>query len=137
MVQKSTKKNSTTNAPPEGDPPATSTPSTPITPQHPASFNNSGQKGVIPNPANNNPGPTSNPVVPPPPPQPDMPGGGFGGFDGPDPQFNLNLDFSTLDNPDVLENFDFDSFLNTGGAGDEFSFDQSLGVDNFGLDSVE
>lgn len=26
---------------------------------------------------------------------------------------NFNLDFSTLENSDVLENFDFDSFLNT------------------------
>lgn len=33
-------------------------------------------------------------------------------FDFPEDQ-SFNLDFSTLDNNDVLENFDFDSFLNT------------------------
>lgn len=35
---------------------------------------------------------------------------------GPDQAFNL--DFSTLENPDVLENFDFDSFLNQNGEPD-------------------
>ena len=30
----------------------------------------------------------------------------------------FNLDFNTLENPDVLENFDFDSFLNQGGSND-------------------
>ena len=34
---------------------------------------------------------------------------------------NLNLDFSTLENADVLENFDFDSFLN-GTDDDTFNF---------------
>jgi hypothetical protein len=34
----------------------------------------------------------------------------------------FNLDFITLENPNVLENFDFDSFLNQGGT-DEFNFD--------------
>lgn len=43
----------------------------------------------------------------------------------------FNLDFSTLENADVLENFDFDSFLNT--TGDDgfttFSADIELGGD--------
>lgn len=30
----------------------------------------------------------------------------------------FNLDFSTLENPDVLENFDFDAFLNQSGGGE-------------------
>lgn len=39
---------------------------------------------------------------------------------------HFNLDFSTLENADVLENFDFDSFLNTSAEdtmGNDFSND--------------
>ena len=68
--------------------------------------------------------------MPAPPMQNDVPA--FGGFEGPDPQFNL--DFSTLDSGDVLENFDFDSFLNNNGTGDDFTFDSSLNVEGFQLD---
>lgn len=56
----------------------------------------------------------------------------FGEFNGVDP--NFNLDFGPLDAPDVLENFDFDSFLNNpddnvGGVGG-FNFDAAgLGLD--------
>lgn len=42
---------------------------------------------------------------------------------------SFNLDFSTLENADVLENFDFDSFLNTTGD-DGFNFNaDELGPD--------
>ena len=46
---------------------------------------------------------------------------------------NFNLDFSTLDNTDVLENFDFDSFLNTSAADDYFLDNQIFA----GLESQE
>lgn len=59
----------------------------------------------------------------------------FGNFD--DSQ-QFSLDFSTLENPDVLENFDFDSFLNQNGD-DQFGFEASIGDGGaFNLDpSVE
>lgn len=117
--QRPNKKNSTANAD-AADPPATPTPSTPITPVHPASFNGSGGKG--PNAAAN-PAPTSNPSQPvqqmPPTDQTSNHFDNFGDSQA------FNLDFSTLENPDVLENFDFDSFLNQSGTDD-------LGGDNFG-----
>jgi hypothetical protein len=40
----------------------------------------------------------------------------------------FNLDFSTLENVDVLENFDFDAFLN-GGTEDGFEFGNSMDLD--------
>lgn len=43
--------------------------------------------------------------------QPDPSLNGFDNYAGDN---SFNLDFSTLENPDVLENFDFDSFLNQG-----------------------
>lgn len=57
----------------------------------------------------------------------------FGGGAANGPEFNL--DFSTLENADVLENFDFDSFLNTS-ADDTFNFtgDVDLGND-FSMDA--
>lgn len=49
---------------------------------------------------------------------------GFGG---------MNMDFAGLEGGDVLDNFDFDSFLNTGGDGDP-----GLGFDaNFAFDGLE
>jgi hypothetical protein len=48
-------------------------------------------------------------------------------------QQNFNLDFSTLDTGDVLENFDFDSFLNTDDQAG-FSFDPTL---SYPTDGVE
>jgi hypothetical protein len=118
--QRPNKKNSTANAD-APDPPATPTPSTPITPVHPASFNGSGGKG--PNAAAN-PAPTSNPTSQPVQQMPpaDQTSNNYDNFA--DSQA-FNLDFSTLENPDVLENFDFDSFLNQSGTDD-------LGADNFG-----
>jgi len=40
---------------------------------------------------------------------------------------NSNLDFSRLENSDVLENFDFDSFINTSNE-DAFNFDNTMGI---------
>ena len=48
---------------------------------------------------------------------------------------NLNLDFSSLDS-DVLENFDFDSFLNTSNE-DAFNFNNTMGIGgNFSVDTA-
>lgn len=149
----------------EGEPPQTPTPSTPITPVHPNSFNSnaqggSGNKGAattsnptnasapnasIPTQSNAN-GQTSVAGQVPNPqaiaqPQPEMqqptP---FGDFNpGIDQQFSL--DFSTLDTGDVLESFDFDSFLNTDNSdfGNLGNFDPNM-MDNsagaFGLGGV-
>jgi hypothetical protein len=45
-----------------------------------------------------------------------------------------NLDFSTLENSDVLEDFDFDSFPNTTND-DTFKFDSAIGIGgDFGVD---
>lgn len=38
----------------------------------------------------------------------------------------FNLDFSALENPDILENFDFDTFLNTDADTSGFGFDPSM-----------
>lgn len=46
----------------------------------------------------------------------------------------MNLDFSNLEGPDVLDNFDFDSFLNNDAGDGNFAFDGNL---NFGADGLE
>ena len=133
-----TKKSSTANAPStETEPPATPTPSTPITPVHQQPAFNSGGKAAAPGIPNTNQAPPPNPAMPPaqaPMHQPDMSQNSFPDFGGPDQ--NFNLDFSTLENSDVLENFDFDSFLNTTND-DTFNFDGGMGVGgDFGLDAT-
>jgi hypothetical protein len=40
-------------------------------------------------------------------------------------QTNFNLDFTALDNPDILESFDFDTFLNTDDT-PAFTFDPNI-----------
>lgn len=47
---------------------------------------------------------------------------------------NFNLDFSTLDSTDVLENFDFDSFLNTSND-DAFNFEGGMVASDLGFDT--
>lgn len=47
---------------------------------------------------------------------------------------DFNLDFGALDNPDLLEHFDFDSFLNTDGDPGGFGFDPNI---TYPPDSVE
>jgi len=53
-------------------------------------------------------------------------------LDGPD-QFGMNLEFANLDGDNVLDTFDFDSFLNTGGDDGLSGFDANFA---FG-DSIE
>ncbi|ODH41769.1 hypothetical protein ACO22_01347 [Paracoccidioides brasiliensis] len=137
----------------EVDPPPTPTPPTPITPVHPSSFNkNNAANNAAANNANantnvNGPQPTSasnaaqqqqNLVQQQQAQQQQQqaqqqqaqqqqqqdPGQTFGDMNLPDAN-NFNLDFTTLDNPDILENFDFDSFLNTDDP-NGFAFDPSM-----------
>ncbi|KAI1935982.1 hypothetical protein LOZ66_004900 [Ophidiomyces ophidiicola] len=125
----------------EAEPPPTPTPSTPITPVHPNSFNKAGPNiptGAPPTSAPQNmvqqPPPAQQPPqVQPQPPQPQNqpqppqqdPNLTFGDINLPDTN-NYNLDFTSLDNPDLLENFDFDTFLNTDDPA-TFGFDSNLG----------
>lgn len=50
----------------------------------------------------------------------------FASFDDADFGGNFNLDFSTLDNAEVLENFNFDAFLNNSNDA-AFSFASGIG----------
>ncbi|RMZ81242.1 hypothetical protein DV737_g2541, partial [Chaetothyriales sp. CBS 132003] len=128
--KKTAKKGNQSNAGAENEPPATPTPSTPITPQHPNSFNGpaKGQPG-LPNNAQ-----AQVPQMPPQQPMPQAPDMGAN-FEFGDGQ-NFNLDFSTLDSTDVLENFDFDSFLNTS-TDEPFSFPDGMGGGDFTLETGE
>jgi hypothetical protein len=131
----------------EAEPPPTPTPTTPITPVHPNSFN----KNPTSNPQQPTSAPSQSMVQPPqqPPQQPQQP-------PAPDPQQafgdmgladvrtslgissffhtnspsvasqGINLDFSSLDGGDILESFDFDSFLNTD-DGTAYQFDPNMG----------
>lgn len=110
-------------ATPAGEPEShTPTPATPITPVHPNSFA-AGQKSDAPNPAAIPQGPA--PAAPAPGlalAQPDVNmAPQFGGMEGAETQFGIGA-FSGLDGGDVLDNFDFDSFLHDDGA---FEFDAS------------
>lgn len=123
----------------EGQPP-TPTPATPMTPMHQNSFNHQQNKN-IPNgqqpPNGPNPPQQQNQPQPGPgvvqPPAPDMSGPPFGNLDGADQFGSMNLEFAGLDGGDVLDNFDFDSFLNTGGDDGLSGFDANFA---FG-DSIE
>ncbi|QDS70968.1 hypothetical protein FKW77_007290 [Venturia effusa] len=117
-----TKKGATASTPAESnDPPATPTPSTPITPMHQQSFNPNGKPNGQPPqataqaPQNTNHMDTS-----------------FADFVGQDPNNNaFALDFA-VEGPDVLENFDFDSFLHNTDDNQGFSsidFMSTLGND--------
>ncbi|EXJ70304.1 uncharacterized protein A1O5_06372 [Cladophialophora psammophila CBS 110553] len=134
-----TKKSSTAAAPTssENEPPATPTPSTPITPVHPPGFNNSAGKGAAAGMPNPNQAPPPNAGMPPNQPQMHQPDltqpNAFTDFNT---DQNFNLDFSSLENSDVLENFDFDSFLNTSNE-DTFNFDNAMGIGgDFGVDTT-
>jgi len=41
----------------------------------------------------------------------------------------MNLDFGNMEGPDVLDNFDFDSFLNNEAGDTTFGFDPSMTFD--------
>lgn len=43
-------------------------------------------------------------------------------------QFGMNLDFG-IEGSDVLDNFDFDSFLNNDAGDGNFGFDANMGFD--------
>ncbi|KLJ13513.1 hypothetical protein EMPG_11552 [Blastomyces silverae] len=47
---------------------------------------------------------------------------------------NYNLDFTALDNPDILENFDFDSFLNTDDP-NGFGFEPNMAYPTDGVEA--
>ncbi|KAJ5121150.1 LisH dimerization motif subgroup [Penicillium bovifimosum] len=106
------------------------TPSTPVTPQHPASFNKNGSNGANgPAPAQPTSAPAPQAMVQPPPDQQQN----FNDLSIPDASA-FNLDFSALENPDILENFDFDTFLNTDADATGFGFDPSI---SYSADGVE
>ncbi|EEP77257.1 OefA protein [Uncinocarpus reesii 1704] len=132
----------------EAEPPPTPTPSTPITPVHPNSFNKAG-----PGAATNGAQPTSAPApqaigqqppqpsqLPqtqpqqqPQPPQPQQdPNLTFGDINIPDNN-TYGLDFAGLENPDLLESFDFDTFLNNEDP-NGFTFESNL---TYNPDGVE
>ncbi|KAF2753165.1 hypothetical protein EJ05DRAFT_490377 [Pseudovirgaria hyperparasitica] len=93
----------------DADPPPTPTPSTPITPMHASSFAKNGQPQGGNNPNQQQTSQPAQQVV-----QPSMDpnaGAPFGTIDSNDGGMDLN--FGSLDGPDVLETFDFDSFLHT------------------------
>jgi len=49
--------------------------------------------------------------------------------------FPMSLEFGNLENGDVLDNFDFDSFLNNDGGDPNFAFDANLAFG--GADGLE
>ncbi|KAL4930546.1 putative cAMP-dependent protein kinase pathway protein (Som1) [Aspergillus undulatus] len=107
----------------EAEQPPTPTPNTPITPQHHQSFNKSGANATTGAPPQPTSAPAQQTLVQPPPPDQTQP-------PFPDLTINdgsaFNLDFSALENPDILENFDFDTFLNTDTDTAGFGFDPSI-----------
>ncbi|MCJ1287256.1 hypothetical protein MMC26_006604 [Xylographa opegraphella] len=124
-----TKKGSTAAATPSSEaeiPPPTPTPSTPITPMHEKSFS-SQKNGNSQTGGSNAQAPTSVPApatVPQPQPEPNfMPP--FGTMDI-DP--SMDMTFGNIDNGEVLEQFDFDSFLDSEHPG--FDLDASMTFDN-------
>ena len=156
--QKPQKKGSTTTATPsaeaENQPPI-STPSTPITPMHHRSFNDPKNNANGPMPGSNNPpAATSAPVAASaaqPPPDNNIIQQYNPNMDGIDvsltsgrilanhranisTQPEMNLDF-TMEGDGVMDNIDFDSFLQDQNVDPEFGFDASIAFTNF--DSVE
>lgn len=125
--------NQNENAPP------TPTPPPPVTPSNAQAFSNNknlpmqnGAPGQGP-PQNN--GQQQNNVQPQ---VPDMNNAPFGDLNGTD-QFT-GMDFANLDSGDVLDNFDFDSFLNNTGGDDtglgfdaNFAFGDAIGTETDGL----
>jgi len=116
-----------TSATPASEPeaPPTPTPATPITPMHQNSFNHNQNKNLPngqqpPNPSQQQPGQPPQNQQQPVQPAPSLIDPPFGNLD---PDFGDPSIFGNLDGGDVLDNFDFDSFLNTGDG------DQGLGFD--------
>ncbi|KAB8262828.1 hypothetical protein BDV32DRAFT_136269 [Aspergillus pseudonomiae] len=119
----------------EAEHPPTPTPSTPITPQHPNSFNKAGANATSSAPQQPTSAPAPQPLVqPPPPPPPDQSQQPFNDLSIPDASA-FNLDFSALENPDILENFDFDTFLNTDADTAGFGFDPNISYPTDGVET--
>ncbi|KAF2091025.1 hypothetical protein K490DRAFT_71293 [Saccharata proteae CBS 121410] len=59
----------------------------------------------------------------------------FGTMDGGD-GFASNMDFCSLDTGDVLENFDFDTFLHTGEDTTGFGFDPTFGLNDSNVEGM-
>ncbi|KAI9372028.1 hypothetical protein BJX61DRAFT_543106 [Aspergillus egyptiacus] len=106
----------------EAEHPPTPTPPTPITPQHHQSFNKTGTNATTGAPQQPTSAPAQQTLVQPPPDQTQQ---SFSDLNIPDPSA-FSLDFSALENPDILENFDFDTFLNTDTDTAGFGFDPSI-----------
>ncbi|KAL5339291.1 hypothetical protein BJX70DRAFT_397902 [Aspergillus crustosus] len=106
----------------EAEHPPTPTPSTPITPVHHQSFNKPGGNATTGAPQQPTSAPVQQTLVQPPPDQTQQ---SFNDLSIPDPSA-FSLDFSALENPDILENFDFDTFLNTDTDTAGFGFDPSI-----------
>ncbi|CAD6591660.1 MAG: hypothetical protein ASARMPREDX12_006267 [Alectoria sarmentosa] len=123
--KKPAKKGSTASVPPtpasEAEQPPTPTPATPVTPQHSASFAPSKPDGQ--GPANMMPGIPSAAPDQLAPQQQDTAMSGFNGLDGGvDESYSMPFN-SDLNNSDILENFDFEQFLQT--TDGDFNFDPS------------
>ncbi|KAA8645564.1 hypothetical protein EYZ11_012528 [Aspergillus tanneri] len=115
----------------EAEHPPTPTPSTPITPQHPNSFNKAGANVTTSAPPQPTSAPAPQPLVQQPPDQSQQ---SFGDLSIPDASA-FNLDFSALENPDILENFDFDTFLNTDADTTGFGFDPNISYPTDGVET--
>ncbi|KAK4503719.1 hypothetical protein PRZ48_004634 [Zasmidium cellare] len=114
----------------EANAPPTPTPPPPMTPNNAASFNKNGQlPNGQPTPAQQNT--TQPPGAPPVQQVPDMNAGPFGNIGGDD--FG-NMDFADLGSGDVLDNFDFDSFLNNTGDNDGLAFDANFAFGDAGAE---
>jgi hypothetical protein len=105
------------------------TPSTPVTPHPPPGSFKNGVNGAN-GPVQAQPQPPAPQNMVPPPDQNQQP---FTDLSIPDASA-FNLDFSALENPDILENFDFDTFLNTDADATGFGFDPSI---SYSADGVE
>ena len=137
----------------ESEQPPTPTPATPITPMNAASFNknqqlpngqpapanaqaNNGQANAQQQqqgqPPNANAGPQPGPGG-----APNLMGAPFGELDGADQFPGMPLDFSLSDTGDVLDNFDFDSFLNQDNDA-AFGFDANIfdAIDTGGIEGA-
>lgn len=144
QLQSAQKKGGQTGATPasEAEQPPTPTPATPITPMNQNSFQ---KQQIAPNGGMPNGAPQQQPPNQPgngaQAPGPDMNGpfGGSGNLVGDDQFGNMNMDFADpmAATGDVLDNFDFDSFLNTDDGGlngfDNFSFDTGLEAGGDGM----
>ncbi|PLB37720.1 putative cAMP-dependent protein kinase pathway protein (Som1) [Aspergillus candidus] len=117
----------------EAEHPPTPTPPTPITPQHPNSFNKTGANATTAAAPQPTSAPAPQPLVQQPPldQNPQQP---FNDINMTDSSA-FNLDFSALENPDILENFDFDTFLNTDADTAGFGFDPSISYSTEGVET--